>query len=461
MRIKNQRSQIRNHKSEITNIKLFFVIPEYHRQKDGKNTDAGADPRVLEGMKGFRRNFLTNTPYAEVVMFFIRHFRFDLKSIYPIIIAKKHFKFKLNLPARFMRVNSLKTKSFRNLRNADITFGQEPLCAFIGVNGQGKTNVLEAIYLCALSKSFRTRVNSDLIRFDADFCSVKAAVSVEDDDKELELIVTREPAQKVMKINGVKTKSADFVATLKAVFFSPDDLSEMAFAPRLRRRYLDVLLSQLDRGYLDALLNYQEVIRHRNALLKKLKEGSAKRGELEFWDEKIAVLALDITAKRADLITSLKEDVQERYKAISGSSDIVNIIYDSEVTGIKDKEIFLEKLRKGYDRDIENGATRLGPHRDDLKFDLNDHDMAYFASRGEWRSLVLALKFAEIDLLEKRVGEKPILLLDDVFSELDDLRQKYLFTAIQNTQTFVTTTHREFLTGMEAKVFEVKDGIIN
>lgn len=359
-----------------------------------------------------------------------------------------------------MKISHIKIKGFRNLKPLELKIDKEKsVFAFIGSNGHGKTNLLEAIYICALSKSFRTRTNLDLINFDDDFTTIECAVEKED-PKILEVIVVREPAQKVLKVNGVKRSASDFIGLLKAVFFSPDDLSEMAFAPRLRRRYLDVLLSQLDHEYLNILMKYQESIRQRNALLKKIRKNGSKKDELEFWDNQIVDFGFSITQKRADLILQLQDLLKVLYKSISQTEDILQIIYQSNISEIADKQELLLKITENIDRDIATGTTHLGPHRDDLQFSINGHDMVYFASRGEWRSLVLALKFAEIQLIEKQTGEKPILLLDDVFSELDEIRQKYLFEAIKGTQTFITTTHKEFLDGLDVEkvIYKVNDG---
>ncbi|MBU0577259.1 DNA replication/repair protein RecF [Patescibacteria group bacterium] len=361
-----------------------------------------------------------------------------------------------------MKISHIKIKGFRNLQPLELKIDKEKsVFAFVGANGHGKTNLLEAIYLCALSKSFRTRTNMDLIGFEEDFCALECSVDRED-AKIVEVIVIREPAQKVLKINGVKKSASDFIGVLKAVFFSPDDLSEMAFAPRLRRRYLDVLLSQLNHEYLDKLMRYQEAIKNRNALLKKIREKTANKDELDFWDNQIVDFGLYITQKRADLIVQLQTLLKDLYKSISQTEDVLEIHYQSNIGDIEDEQDLLLKITENIDRDIAGGSTQLGPHRDDLQFLINGHDMVYFASRGEWRSLVLALKFAEIKLIEDKTGERPVLLLDDVFSELDEVRQKYLFKAILGTQTFITTTHKEFLDGLkvEKQVYEVKDGEI-
>lgn len=358
-----------------------------------------------------------------------------------------------------MQIQSIKIKGFRNLKGIDLSFEEGvPVHAFVGSNGQGKTNILEAIYLCSLSKSFRTRVNSDLVGFEEDFSSVK----IDADGEKLEVIVTAKPAQKVLKVNGVKKSAPDFIGNLRAVFFSPDDLAHMSFAPKLRRRYLDVVLSQLNQNYLSKLMEYGEACKQRNSLLKAIADGRSGPDELDFWDEKLAQVGSYIAKERGKLIDELQALVNQHYKEISKSESEVAIVYESEVRAVSANE--LQALYKdGRRRDLMTCQTKLGPHRDDLQFLLSERDMAYFASRGEWRSLVLALKFAEIDLIKERTGDNPVLLLDDVFSELDADRQKYLFDATGKSQTFLTTTHKEFIEGLPTshKVYAVREGAIS
>ncbi|MDH5596517.1 MAG: DNA replication/repair protein RecF [Candidatus Peregrinibacteria bacterium] len=358
-----------------------------------------------------------------------------------------------------MVIKSLNIKGFRNLKPLELKLDPErSVHAFIGANGQGKTNILEAIYLCSLSKSFRTRSAADLVGFEEDFTSIKCEAG----DKQLEVVITSKPSQKVLKVNGVKKPAADFVGILKAVFFSPDDLANMSFSPKLRRRYMDVVLTQLQHDCLEALIQYKEACRQRNSLLKKIREGQAKREELEYWDGALAKHGTFIIEARTQLTDKLQGLVSRHYREISDSNDEIQINYLSELRGVKTHDEFLELLRKNHERDVIVGESRLGPHRDDLQFLLNEHDMTYFASRGEWRSLVLALKFAEIDLIKEKTGEDPVLLLDDVFSELDAKRQKYLFKAAGKSQTFVTTTHHEFIEALESmpQVYTVAKGNI-
>lgn len=363
-----------------------------------------------------------------------------------------------------MRVCSLAIRGFRNIKKLDLDFKKEfPVIAFTGVNGQGKTNLLEALFLSAISKSFRTNENEDLIGFDEDFCSVQAEVEQGSDTLKLDLIVTREPSKKTLKVNGVVKRAADYIGHLNAVFFSPDDIGMIHLSPSVRRRYMDLLLSQLDREYLESSLKYQLAVRQRNALLKQIADESADADQLEVWDDQLAQLGLSIMEKRSGVIDRLNAEAAHYYGELSDNSDQLKICYQPSLEKVKTNEDYLAALLKSQKRDVINGSTQLGPHRDDLTFLCNGHDMAAFASRGEWRSLVLTLKFAEIDLLKEKNGFYPILLLDDVFSELDEKRQKYLFNIIKNTQTFITTTHKEFLDVIEGakQVYEVRDGVVH
>ncbi|MFH0820909.1 MAG: DNA replication/repair protein RecF [Candidatus Peregrinibacteria bacterium] len=357
-----------------------------------------------------------------------------------------------------LRLKTLTIKGFRNLRDVMLTLPTGKLLAFAGKNGQGKTNLLEAIFLCGLSKSFRTSKNQDLVGFDEDFCRI----TVEPEDsriKTLEVIITKNPADKVLKVNGVKKAASDFVGHLPLVFFSPDDMSELAHAPSSRRRYLNVLLSQVDRDYLETLMRYNHLLYQRNTLLRKIRDGKTKEKELEPWDELLIPLGITLITKRATVTQALYPLVPRFYKALAGTSDELNLGYLPSSPA----EELAEKLVTSRKRDIATGVTNIGPHRDDLRFLFNEHDMPSFASRGEWRSLVLALKLAEKEWLTQTLSAEPLLLLDDVFSELDEERQKYLMASLGSSQVFLTTTHLEFLDGiaMPKAVYEIQEGAVS
>lgn len=331
------------------------------------------------------------------------------------------------------------------------------LFVFSGKNGQGKTNILEAMYLCALSKSFRTNKSQEFITFGEPFCHIQTQL---EEDLLLEFIVTEAPLRKALKTNGLKKTALDFVGQLKAVFFSPDDLAYMAFAPRLRRRYLDVLLSQLYHDYLEALTHYESARSRRNALLRHLKTGQGSLDELRFWDGLLAAYAMPLSLHRKALMAQIQPLLSHYYRLISGVDHSPEIHYLTEMSEIDSEQDYLRHLESYQQDDVTSGKTGFGPQRDDLQFILEGKDMRFFASRGEWRTLVLALKFAEIELLKQRNGSPPILLLDDVFSELDDDRQICLLKAIEGVQTFITTTHTDIFNQKKIphRLYAVRDG---
>ena len=360
-----------------------------------------------------------------------------------------------------MRVQSLHIQGFRNLAKTTLEFDPEAnFVALVGSNGQGKTNVLEALFLLGISKSFRTAENEEMVGFDQEFFSLKGNIERNDGKLEVEVIVTREPAKKTLKINGGVKKASDYIGALSVVFFSPDDLGMIHLSPSLRRRYLDLLLSQLDREYLENALKYQSALRQRNVLLRRIGDNEAQEGELDFWDQELSACGSRLRQKREQVIGKVGDFASPYYKEATGTRDELKIEYLPSGGPDSEAEALFAMLQKNHSRDIALGSTQSGPHRDDLRFLCNGHDLASFGSRGEWRSLVLTLKFAEIELLKEKNGETPILLLDDVFSELDESRQKTLFNSIRDCQTFMTTTHREFLDMIDAKkqVFRVEDG---
>lgn len=358
-----------------------------------------------------------------------------------------------------MKIKSLKLRGFRNLKPVKISFQEDKqVFAFLGSNAQGKTNFLESIYITALTKSFKTKHYLELIHFDEDFLNVEIQI----EDKKLEVICTRMPSKKVLKLNGVKKTALEFIGNLKAVFFSPEDLSNISSAPKLRRRYLDVLISQLSHEYLENLILFNETRKRRNSLLKSIKEGKAKQEQLLFWDEKLVQYGKIVIKERQKWVERLNPLTNKHYKAIAQSENTLKIAYKSDLDLETEGDNYEAVLTESVQRDIISGKTQKGPHRDDLGFFLDEKDMESYASRGEWRSMVLALKFSEIELIEKETGQKPILLLDDVFSELDEIRQKYLVHALSETQAFVSTTHESFIETLKAEtqIFRVKNGEI-
>lgn len=387
-----------------------------------------------------------------------------------------------------MRLQKLTLENFRNYGKLELDFGASGSAGaggahgggttyIVGQNAQGKTNILEAIYLLALTRSFRTSAQEDLVLWDKDFCRVRGEFESGTTKgtaakTELEVFYGLPPhPKKSLKKNGVRISAENFIGTCKAVFFHPEDLNMLYLGPDLRRRYLDVLNLQVNKNYYRALRNYKRVLKQRNALLKEIKEGFAKKADLEVWNEQLVENGGILISERARTVIFLNEFLEDFYRQIAESKDKILISYKCllsresgsardgatgsrsakipEATDLCDldaaKKIFRAALNAAEKIDLKAEITTQGPHRDDLEFLLNGRPLQSSASRGEYRSLLLALKLLELKFFEDDTSsgatDKPLLLLDDVFSELDLHRQKMLLTAIAGHQTIITTTH--------------------
>lgn len=364
-----------------------------------------------------------------------------------------------------MKINRLNLVNFRSYKKYQIDFSD--ITIFIGQNGVGKTNVLEAVWLLADGRSWRTAHDNETIFWDEDFAKVNASIVSKNGDIDLELLLQKQasknyPQPKMLKINGVKNRLIDLLGQMPAVLFSPETMQMVGGAPSLRRKFLDIMLSQTDHKYVLDLLEYQKVIRARNKLLFLIKQGKAKTDELDFWDEKFITLSTYLIKKRREAIKFFDALLTSNYQAISGTKEKLSIKY----LGSLDDDKIGEHLMGLREREIEQALTIAGPHRDDIAFYLDGKDIATFGSRGEYRSVVLALKTAELKYLEHIMKETPILLLDDIFSELDAKRRLHLAKIVSSQQTIITTTDLDHLprgkAGIEkglrekAKIVELK-----
>jgi DNA replication and repair protein RecF len=353
-----------------------------------------------------------------------------------------------------MKLLKLQLQNFRNYKDFELKFNNEkPIALITGENGKGKTNLLESIYLLSVGKTFRGADQDDLLKWGMDFFIIKGESETKDGSTNFELSYTNYPRKhKSFKINDVKKKHAEYIGNFLTVLFHPKDLNMLYLEPSLRRKYLNLLLSQTDKYYLEALSNYTRLLKQRNALLDEVADGKKSADELEPWDEKIAESGTALLEKRHELIEFFNKNIQQIYRKISGGKENLQIKYKNTVgetpgTESTALQAYIKKLKLKRDRDIRYGSTSVGPHRDDIKFILNDKDIEDFASRGEFRTILISLKIAEISYIEKKTKEPPLLLLDDVFSELDESRQKQLLEAIKKYQTIITTTE---LTGLDA-----------
>ncbi|HLG25753.1 MAG TPA: DNA replication/repair protein RecF [Candidatus Gracilibacteria bacterium] len=353
-----------------------------------------------------------------------------------------------------MQLSRLILENFRNHSSLELELNEDAPTYIVGPNALGKTNILEAIYLLALTKSFRTSRQQDMIEWGKDFCRVKGffsktggaskagsstgAKSGKTTPLELELFFGVPPQPlKSLKLNGVKTSAVKFIGNCQIVFFHPEDLNMLYLGPDLRRRYLDILNIQVGPRYYAALRSYKRVMEQRNALLKRIKEGLGQAQDLAVWDDQLMEHGEQLIGQRTETIAFLNERISAIYDEMSGKADVISISYEASAPAGE----FGEKLKNSLHKDLQAEFTTTGPHRDDLTFSLNGRPIGAHASRGEYRSLLLALKLLELEFYKEKSGEKPLLLLDDVFSELDLNRQKMLLKAIEGHQTIITTTH--------------------
>ena len=357
-----------------------------------------------------------------------------------------------------MRVKSLKVENFRNYDNRFVEF-YDGINLISGKNGQGKTNLVEAVMLTALTKSPRTSHDEDMRKENTDQTFVEVCVQHNFGDVNISASFSQsEKKQFHINKNPVK-KLSDVFGNLVAVYFAPSDLKIVSGGPQERRDFMDTDISQLSGSYYNLTLRYEKVLSQRNKLLKFVHEKSAIIDQIEIWNSQLAYLAGLIIKTRKNFIQKLSTPASEALKHISKDADNLTISYLG-VKGETAKEIeqeILNSLHNNLERDMELGYTSIGPHRDDVKFELNGRDLKVFASQGQQRSVVLALKIAEMKVFEEELGEKPIFVLDDVFSELDSARQKKLFEMLSGTQVMMTGTAFKFKPNESYMQFEVKE----
>ena len=337
-----------------------------------------------------------------------------------------------------MLIKNLKLTHFRNYDQQAFSF--DPFInILIGDNAQGKTNVLEALSLLANGRSFRTSKSHEMITFGQEFGIVEG--NVESNNHPLTMRIVLNPKGKKAFINKKDiNKLSDYLGYLNVILFLPEDLSLIQGSPRARRRLIDLELSKISPIYMYSLAKYNKLLRERNLYLKTLKEKHA-HGDLylDVLSEQLADLSVDLIHRRQAFVTLLDEISVQLYDYIAGH-ETLKITYATHYKEIS-KEAILEKYKKDYEKDIRYASTSSGIQRDDLKIMLDGKDATLYASQGQQRSIVLAIKIALVEIVKKEIGEYPVLLLDDVLSELDDMRKTKLLNLIEDkVQTFITTT---------------------
>jgi len=340
-----------------------------------------------------------------------------------------------------MFIRSLILNNFRNFGKADFEFKR--INFVIGKNGAGKTNLLESLVLLSRTKSQRRAKTSSLITFAKKIARIEALVVEKEEKKRLSLVLRKDERKpKLIKKNGLKMAVVDFIGCFKTVFFAPDELMIILGPPALRRRFLDIFLIGTDQNYLRQLLLYQKGCRNRNKLLEKISSGKAQKDELFFWNQLLAESGTYLIKKREKAVKFLNQKLPLLYQKISQDSKKAALQYKKSLSlekkgGSKEYQKILESRTE---QDIKLKTTLFGPHRDDLLFYLAKKTAKETASRGEIRTLILSLKIAEAAYIFKVTKTKPVILLDDIFSELDKSRIKNIFGVLKKNQVFITST---------------------
>ena len=352
-------------------------------------------------------------------------------------------------------IESIKLSNFRNYESLELSF-DKGTNIFYGDNAQGKTNILESVYLCGTSKSHKGSKDREIIRFEQDEAHIRMMVGKDSMSYKIDMHLRKNKAKGVA-INGLPIKKArELLGVVNLVFFSPEDLNIIKNGPGERRRFMDAELCQLDKLYLTDLAGYNHVLNQRNKLLKDMYKQPDLGATLDVWDMQLVNYGRKIIGKRREFVESLNEFIKEIHRNLTGG---IEVIYEPSV----ESEALEESLFRNRDRDLRMKMTSSGPHRDDLMVAVNGIDIRKYGSQGQQRTAALSLKLSEIYLVEKIVHDKPVLLLDDVLSELDGSRQLYLMESIKDIQTIITCTGIEDSIKKyadNAAIFNVENGVI-
>lgn len=360
-----------------------------------------------------------------------------------------------------MFIKKLMLMNYRNYENLNIDFGKN-VNVFMGDNAQGKTNILEAIYYAAFAKSHRTSKDRELISWNSNRSFISLSVGKERLDKKIDIAILKD-GKKAIAINSIKiNKIGELFGNFNVVMFSPEDLKIIKESPGLRRKFIDMELCQLDKKYYFNLVQYNKVLGERNVVLKNR---SLSEEVLDIYDSQLASFGEYIIKARLRYIEALNTYGDEIHKEITLGKEEIKFKYESSIKNLENlKEDFYKQLIKNRRKDIERGISTVGPHRDDFSVLINGVDTKSYGSQGQQRTAVLTIKFASLKIIKEINGEYPVLLLDDVLSELDFNRKKYILSTIKDIQTIITCTGiadlNDYLDST-SKIFKVKNGRVS
>lgn len=356
-----------------------------------------------------------------------------------------------------MQIKEIYLENFRNYNKQKITL-DDNINIFYGKNAQGKTNILEALYFCALGRSFRTYKENELINFENNSSKIIVKYLKNNRENEIEITINKNE-RKCIKLNKIKiNKNSELVGNINLVLFSPDDIIILKDGPAQRRKFLDILISQLKIKYLYELNEYNKVLEQRNAMLK-----SRQTDTIEIWNEQLATLAEKIFTYRTEYVNKIQETLSEVHKKLTSGNEEIKLEYKS---CFKTKEQFIQLLQQKKELDIYRGYTTEGIHRDDFEIFINEKSLNLYGSQGQHKTAILSLKMAELLIVKEEIGENPILLLDDVTSELDTYRINSIFENINDYQVFITCTDVNSILKYDSltkniKLYNIVKGMIN
>ena len=350
-----------------------------------------------------------------------------------------------------MKINRLKLRNFRNYEELEVNFG-DSLNVFVGKNAQGKTNLLESIYYCCIGKSFKSVKDKDIIKWNHEDGYIKVEAEKKYRDLSVEVKFSKK-SKKIVMVNSLPIKRiGELIGELNIVFFSPNELKLVKESPEERRKFMDIDISQINKRYFYQLSRYEKILGNRNKLLKNSENIQVVKETVDIWDRALVQSAKKIAFERDKFVKSIAPYTQKAQSYLSGGKEEIELRYISGC-GVnldeKFEENFDKLLKKNLEKDFKLGYTTLGVHRDDIDIFLNGVEVKSFGSQGQQRTVALSLKLAELENMYNEVGEYPILMLDDVFSELDSDRQERLLKFSSRTQTFISTTENKNLNGIE------------
>lgn len=355
-----------------------------------------------------------------------------------------------------MKINKLELVNFRNYSSANIEF-DDGVNFVVGKNAQGKTNMLESLYLLSVGKSPKNSKEKQLIKFEQERAKIEVDFATNAGNKNIKMYLDKSN-KKAIKINNLNIlKLTELVGILSVVYFSPDEMKLVKEVPEDRRNFLDVSISQFDKTYLYNLLRYEKVLKQRNAILKSLNSAQTKIEQLKLFTPQLIEIAEKIIEKRIQFIEKLKIFAKNIHKIITIDENL-DIEYSYKKSeGMTIKQDLQNQFDKSLNKELELGYTCVGPHRDDMIFKINDLDCRQFASQGQQRTVALVIKLSLMEVIKQEIGEYPVLLLDDVLSELDDERQNRLLNLTKQYQTLITCTALPRI-NFKANIIEIKNG---